>query len=173
MSVWIESDLKWNNNTCSIIKKGRKRLYFLKVLKKYAARAKDLLSFYCSLIQSVLEYGDILWHGGLTLLQSHDIERIQKRALRIIVPHLKYEEALTTFKLTSSKERREKHCVKLIKQMLDMSHKLNYLLPEKVRDVWHRGTRYDGNKFYNVRCRTEHFKNSPLVFAIDKYNSSF
>ena len=143
------------------------------MLKKYGAPAKDLLSFYCSVIRSVVEYGDILWHGGLTLLQSHDIERIQKRALRIIVPHLKYEEALTTFKLTSSKERREKHCVKLIKQMSGPSHKLNYLLPEKVRDVRHRGTRYNGNNFYNFRCRTERFKNSPLVLAIDKYNSSF
>ena len=94
------------------------------------------------------------------------------RTIRIIVPHLKYEEDLTTFKLTSSKERREKHCVKLIKQMLDMSHKLNYLLPEKVRDVWHRGTRYDGHKFYNFRCRIHRFKNSPLVLAIE-YNSSF
>jgi hypothetical protein len=33
--------------------------------------------FYCSVIRSVLEYGDILWHGGLTLSQSQDIERIQ------------------------------------------------------------------------------------------------
>ena len=37
--------------------------------------------------------------------------------------------------------------------MSDPSQKLNYLLPEKVRDVRHRGTRYDGNKFYNFRCR--------------------
>ena len=65
------------------------------------------------------------------LLQSHNVERIQKRALRIIVPHLKYEEALTTFKLTSLKERQEKHFVKLIKQMSDPSHNFNYLLPEK------------------------------------------
>ena len=62
LGIWIESDLKWNNNTCSIIKKGRKRLYFLKVLMKYGAPAKDL-SFYCSVIQFVVEYGDILWHG--------------------------------------------------------------------------------------------------------------
>ena len=115
----------------------------------------------------------MIYCGMETPLQSHDVERIQKRALRIIVPHLKYEEALTTFKLTSLKERREKHCVKPIKQLSDLLQKLNYLLPEKVRDVWHRGTRYDGHKFYNFRCRIHRFKNSPLVFAIDKYNSRF
>ena len=57
--------------------------------------------------------------------------------------------------------------------MSDPSQKLNYLLPEKVRDVRHIGTRYDGDKFCNFKCRTERFKNSPLVFAIDKYNSRF
>ena len=39
---------------------------------------------------------------------------------------------------------------------------------EKVRNVRQRGTRYDGNKFYNFKCRTDRFKKSPLVYAIDK-----
>jgi hypothetical protein len=67
LGIWLQSDLKWHTNTFFIIKKARKRLYFLNVLKKYGAPVKDLLKFYCSVIRSVLEYGDILWHGGLTL----------------------------------------------------------------------------------------------------------
>ena len=62
--------------------------------------------FYCSVILSVLEYGDILWHGGLTLSQSQDIERIQKRALRIITPDLSYEDALASSKLLPLNQRR-------------------------------------------------------------------
>ena len=41
------------------------------------------LQFYCSVIRPTLEYGDVLWHGGLTNSQSENIERIQKRAFRI------------------------------------------------------------------------------------------
>ena len=114
-----------------------------------------------------------VYHAGLTSLQSQDIERIQKRVLRIIAPDLYYEDALATFKLPSLKERRELHCIELIKRMSSPLHKLHYLLPEKVRNVRQRGTRYDGNKFYNFKCRTDRFKKSPLVYAIDKYNSSF
>ena len=129
--------------------------------------------FYCSVIRSVLEYGGILWHGGLTSLQSQDIEIIQKRALSIIAPDLYYEDALATFKLHYLKERQELHCIELIKQMSSPLHKLHYLLPEKVRNVRQRGTRYDGDKFYNFKYRTDHCKKRPLVYAIDKYNSSF
>ena len=80
------------------------------MLKKYGAPVKDLLKFYCSVIRSVLEYGDILWHGGLTLSQSQDIERIQKRALRIITPDLSYEDALVSSKLLPLHQRRNIHC---------------------------------------------------------------
>ena len=85
------------------------------MLKKYCAPVKDLLKFYCSVIRSVLEYGDILWHGGLTLSQSQDIERIQKRALRIITPDLSYEDALASSKLRPHNQRRDIHCSDLIK----------------------------------------------------------
>ena len=63
-------------------------------------------------VRSVLEYGDILWHGGLTKFQSLDIERIQKRALWLIVPILNYEQTLEYLKMETS-ERREIHCIKL------------------------------------------------------------
>ena len=33
-----------------------------------------------------------------------------------------------------------------------------------------RETRLNGDKIYNFNCRTERFKKSPIVFAIDKYN---
>jgi DNA-directed RNA polymerase subunit H (RpoH/RPB5) len=84
LGTWIDNDFKWITNTEFIIKKGRKRIYYLKVIKKYGAPAHDMLQFYCSVIRSSLEYGDVLWHGSLTNAQSADLERIQKRALRII-----------------------------------------------------------------------------------------
>jgi hypothetical protein len=129
LSIWLQSDLKWHTNTFFIIKKTRKRLYFLKVWKKYGASAKDLLKFYCSVIRSVLDYGaDILWHGGLTLSQSKDIERIQKRALRIITLDLSYDDALASSKLLPLNRRRNIHCNDLIKKMFSPSHRLHYLV---------------------------------------------
>ena len=55
--------------------------------KVYGAPTQDLLQFYSL---STLEYGDVLWHGGLTNAQSANIERVQKRAFRIILPGVEY-----------------------------------------------------------------------------------
>ena len=90
--LWIDDNLKWNTNTEYIVKKAAKRLYLLNVLKSYLA--PDLNAFYTSVIRSVLEYGAHVWHGGLTGEQCQDIERIQRRALRIIYPEMTYDEAL-------------------------------------------------------------------------------
>ena len=84
LGIWIDADLKWVTNTAYIIKKARKRLYLLKVLKSYGAIPGDFKAFYCAVIRSTLEYGSVVWHGNLTTQLSNDIERIQKRALRII-----------------------------------------------------------------------------------------
>jgi hypothetical protein len=56
--------------------------------------------------------------------------------------------------------------------MSSPSHKLHYLLPEKVGNISNRETRSNRNKFYNFKSRTDRFKNSPLGYAIDKYNNN-
>ena len=50
LGVWINNNLKWETNTCALIKKSRKRLFFLKLLKNYGAPAKDILAFYYTII---------------------------------------------------------------------------------------------------------------------------
>jgi hypothetical protein len=42
-------------------------------------------------MRSVLEYGAQVWHGGLTGEQCQDIERIQRRALRVIYLEMTYD----------------------------------------------------------------------------------
>ena len=69
-----------------------------------------------------------MWHGNLTQEQCNNIERIQKRALRIIHPEHKYNEALKESKLKPLKELTNDLCIDLIKNMLQPTHKLHGLL---------------------------------------------
>ena len=123
-----------------IDKKTRKRLYFLKLLKNYGAPTKDLLAFYNSIIRPVLEYSDVLWSGGLTAKQRCNIERIQKRAFRVIYPGQDYEHVLKVNKLATLEERGKDHCLKQISGMTREHHKLNHLLPPKRSAVTERNT---------------------------------
>ncbi len=134
LGLWIDDNLKWSTNTCYIVKKAVKRLYFLKILKGYNAPKQDLKAFY-TVIRSTLEYCAQIWHGNLTKEQSTDIERVQKRALRIICPALTYEEVLLYCNLKTLKARREEICGNLIKTMIDPRHRLHSLLPETVNQI--------------------------------------
>ena len=101
---------------------------------------EDLKAFYTGVIRSVLEYGAQIGNGNLTVEQSNDIERLQKRALRIILPYAWYElrscitsdHALRQSNLKTLKGRRDVMCVDMIKKMSNPGHKLHHLLPMKV-----------------------------------------
>jgi hypothetical protein len=61
------------------------------------------------------EYAAQIWHGSLTEEQSIDIERIQKRAMKIICPGKTYELALIKCGIKTLENRRETMCINLIK----------------------------------------------------------
>ena len=62
-------------------------------------------------IRSVLEYGAQIWNGNLTVEQSNDIERLQKRALRILLPDMSYDHALRQSNLKTLYRNVEMLCV--------------------------------------------------------------
>ena len=113
------------SNTEYIIKKATKRLYFLKFVKGYGAPKNDLKTFYCCVIRSTLEYGAQVWNGNLTQAQRNDIERVQKRALRIIVPEYEYNRALQECELKTLQERRDD--LSFLSSSRCQSHHINYI----------------------------------------------
>jgi hypothetical protein len=80
--------------------------------------------------------------------------------------------ALNRLKMQMLSERRETHCVDLITNISSPEHRIHNLLPDRVRDTRQRETRSSPNMYYNFKFRTERFKKSPLVYAINCYNSS-
>ncbi len=88
-------------------------------------------------IRTILEYARQVFHYGLPKYLSDVIERIQKRALRIILPDLSYEDALTTVDMKSLWLRGEELCSKLFKSIVDdENHKLHKLSPMNVPDIY-------------------------------------
>jgi hypothetical protein len=53
-------------------------------------------------------------HGNLTNEKTRDIERIQKRALRMMLPELSREEALVKCNLKTLEDRRQDMCINII-----------------------------------------------------------
>ena len=93
LGVVISSDLKWNSHINYVYKKEAKRLYGLRLLKRNTLPADVLLSVYCTYIR-VYDSCES-WHFNLPLYLSDQIENVQKRALRIIFPAMKYIDAMS------------------------------------------------------------------------------
>ena len=132
LGLQISSDLTWNNHVSEVVKKVNKRLYFLRQLKRAQVKSEELLLFYLTCIRPVTEYTCPVYHHSLPQYLSVDLERCQRRALRIIYPDCSYNEALLLTGLVPLYNRREFLCDKLFNSILsNPSHKLYSLLPPK------------------------------------------
>ena len=131
LGVMISNDLKWNVHVEMICKKVAVSLYFLRQLKRAKVPANDLLSFYTTCIRPVAEYACPVFHTTLPQYLSDQLERLQKRALRIISTNdLSYKQALEVFNIHTLYDRRETIGNSMFQEISnDNNHKLYSLLP--------------------------------------------
>ena len=110
----MTNDLKWDENTSILVKKGNKVLLLLRKACNYTNSIQDLRSIYLSHIRVVLEQSCTLWHNRITEENLNDLERVQKNACRIILGNKydNYEKSLKLLSLDTLKERREKLSLK-------------------------------------------------------------
>ena len=91
-----------------LLKKFRSRLWALRHLKKSGMNTSDLLFVFTTVLRPILDFAAPTYHPLLSVGQSNDIEKLQKKALRVVYgPEIKYEEALAVANITSLQERRE------------------------------------------------------------------
>ena len=170
LGVTISSDLKWDLHMSQVLRKASNKLYMLKVLKKFKLSTVDLLTIYRGYIRPLLEYAVPVWNAGITVCQSDQLERIQKRALRIILgpEYICYENALQQCNITTLKERRTSISLKFAKDLYNSGHFKDWL-PIKVREKVQYSLR-NSNNFINIRCRTDRYKNSAIPYFVKLLN---
>ena len=143
LGIILSHDLKWTNHVDYIYKKSNKRLYFIILLKKSRVECNSIVKIYLVLIRPILEYAVQVWQDIPNFLETK-LETIQKRALRIIFPHLTYEQALIEAGIETLAERRYALCLLYILKLKDQNHPLQFLLPRSV----------SVNRPYNLRSAT-------------------
>ena len=161
LGVTLQNDLKWNAHVDSITSKASKRLHILRVLRNSGVSAHDLLTIYISIIRSVLEYCCAAWNTSIPSYLSDKIERVQRRALRILYPNMSYSAALAipplfpVYPIVAILAL----CKKVLDKIAVPSSRLNRLLPPTRVESHGRELRHSSH-FSLFKCRTERFKNS-------------
>ena len=132
-------------------------------LKGFRASRDDLLRVWTSYLRPICEYAAPLWHSSLNAADTSKIERIQKRALRLILgsDYSSYSEALETLKIPSMSQRRQQLCLKFGKSLLK-SPKFKYLLP--LRDSVRTLRNNPGNQVQEFLCNNDRYFNSTIPY---------
>ena len=158
LGLVIQNNLKWNNHIEYIVTKASKRLQILRLLRRGSVEINDLITIYIALIRSLLEYSCVVWHHALPSYLLQELERIQKRALKIIVPAYSHSEALQFLNLRTWDERRSELCVKTLEKISEEGLLIKHL-PMTRQRMHHYQTRC-ANKYTLTKCRTERFRRS-------------
>ena len=110
LGVWLQEDLKWQENTKQICKKAFSRISLLSKLKYVGINTDDLLTIYKLFIRCIPEYCSTAFHSSLTEELSNKIETIQSTSLKIILcdNYVSYTAALEMCNLEKLSTRREK-----------------------------------------------------------------
>ena len=122
----LTDDLKWDERIETVVIKDSKRFCLLKQLQRAGVDEKHLNDFYDASFRSVVEYACEIIHSNPPICLFGEVKRIQRRAMRIIFPGLKYQEALEQGHLQSLYDRREYLCTKLFRQIEQDSCHKNY-----------------------------------------------
>ena len=150
------------------IQKAAKRLYFLVQLKRARVPQKDLCLFYITCVRSVIDYAAPVFHHALPAYLSQELERVQKRAMRIICPGIEYQQALALMGLPTVSEHHHNICTRTFETIMsDPNHKLRKLLPPLYKSNYNlthartftlprfKANRFKSSFFYGLRqnCR--------------------
>jgi hypothetical protein len=113
---------------------------------------------------------NLILPNNLWEIQDNRIGHIQKRALSIIYGNIDYELFCVTHNIDSLNSRRSKLCREFFKDIAENSDNcLHYLLSDRRPvDVYNLRA---ANRFLIPIARTERYKNSFLVHALESYQS--
>ena len=116
--IWT-SNCEWDENTQYLVQKANSRIYFLRRLKALGASIQTLKEVYTLFVRSILEYCAPLWAGNLSVKSVRALSRVEKNALKVILPNQSYEQAISSLKIQNLSERRLILTTKCAQKMAD------------------------------------------------------
>ena len=121
LGVIVTDDLKWDENTLSLVKRANARMELLRKVASFSTSIEEKTIIYISYIRSILEQSCQVWHSSLSQENIDDLERIQKSAITIILAQKfeNYEDALIKSNLESLEKRREDLCLSFAKKCIN------------------------------------------------------
>ena len=168
LGVIVTDNLSWDKNTMSHVKQANARMRLLHKLVDFGVSVPDLVNIYVLYVRSILEQSCQVWHSSLTQENSHNLERVQKTAMKIILQndYQSYRTSLEQTGLSTLSERRSKLCLGFAKKCLKHPE-MKLMFPTNTQNNKTRGL----EKFKVTFSRTERHINSAIPYMQRLLNS--
>ena len=79
LSVVFDSTLNWKENINSVLKKVNSRLHHLRQLRSFGVNSSMLVTFYNTVICSVIQFASVCWGGNISKFERGTLEKIVKK----------------------------------------------------------------------------------------------
>ena len=170
LGVTVDSKLDWKLHTTNTVKTSTYKLHMLKTMKSLGAQHQQLRDIYGTFILPKLTYASPAWSPSLNITQQRRLERVQKRACKIILgpAYTSYHQALTALNLTSLAERYHRDLQVFGERLL--THPRHRLLLPPALPPPLRAARHH-NILKPIRARTDRYKNSPIPTIVNIINN--
>jgi hypothetical protein len=165
VGVWLSTWLDWDRNTREVCRRAYARMTMLTKLKYVGVPKEDLINIYILYVRSLLEYCSVVWHSTLTVEQSHDLERVQKLCLKIILgdDYCGYDSALVSCGLEKLSVRREARCLKFgLKSLLHPTH--SAMFPVNPQVLTNPDNTRSSEHFLVNFARTDSYRDSAIPY---------
>ena len=144
------------------------RCWALRNLRRSGFNKADLLTVYKALIRPVFDFAAVAYHSLLTGEQTKFLERLQRRALRIIDQNFStYEDSLANLGLPTLQQRRLDLVDGFVQKALNNPRFSGRWFPEKSPHGY--DTRHE-HRYVEYKCNTQSLRNSPLNFFRRRLN---
>ena len=114
-----------------------------------------LMDYYLKEVRVHLELAVPVWHSGLTLKLSADLERVQRVAVSIMLDNVPYDQACATLGLKPLSIRRLELCKRFAINTASSSSRHNDLFQLQ---------KIDKSRYREHLCKKSRFYKSPLPF---------
>lgn len=159
LGIHVQDNLKWDSQVDAMCKSFQRKLYFLRLLKRSNLPIVDLKLVYVQYVRPSFEYSSQVWFSGLTKKQLECLERMQRKAFRIILTHTycrdhSYSDICNELNIPPISERLESLLLKFGKSILNSSSLRGWLPPNRNNHL------RNAAQLTAVKCRTSRYNNS-------------
>ena len=124
---------------------------------------------YIKEIRSILEMAVPVWHSSLTKIQSKEIEKVQKIALKLILKHnyVSYDLACKKFNTVTLEERRTQLCYRFASKNLKSDHSY---FTKLVKNVNTRN-KIGAITVKEIKCNFDRYRKSSIPYLANLLNT--